>query len=107
VILYRSGVLRPAAVVASAMGGWPALAIIDDGQSLVFQIDQLAAGGTVSALALDRITALDVIEVIRVGLDMSLGVLGAELAARLVLEEDNRVYEPPRAVKSIDTGGRL
>jgi hypothetical protein len=107
VILYRSGVLRPAAVVASAMGGWPALAIIDDGQSLVFQIDQLAAGGTVSALALDRITALDVIEVIRVGLDMSLGELVDELAGRLVLEEDNRVYEPPRAVKSIDTGGRL
>jgi hypothetical protein len=107
VILYRSGVLRPAAVVASAMGGWPALAIIDDGQSLVFQIDQLAAGGTVSALALDRITALDVIEVIRVGLDMSLGELVDERAERLVLEEDNRVYEPPRAVKSIDTGGRL
>jgi hypothetical protein len=107
VILYRSGVLRPAAVVASAMGGWPALAIIDDGQSLVFQIDQLAAGGTVSALALDRITALDVIEVIRVGLDMSLGERVDELAERLVLEEDNRVYEPPRAVKSIDTGGRL
>jgi hypothetical protein len=107
VILYRSGVLRPAAVVASAMGGWPALAIIDDGQSLVFQIDQLAAGGTVSALALDRITALDVIEVIRVGLDMSLGELDDEHPQRQVLEEDNRVYEPPRAVKSIDTGGRL
>jgi hypothetical protein len=29
------------------------------------------------------------------------------VAERLVLEEDNRVYEPPRAVKSIDTGGRL
>jgi hypothetical protein len=107
VILYRSGVLRPAAVVASAMGGWPALAIIDDGQSLVFQIDQLAAGGTVSALALDRITALDVIEVIRVGLDMSLGERVDVDAERPVLEEDNRVYEPPRAVKSIDTGGRL
>jgi hypothetical protein len=106
VILYRSGALRPmAGAEPQSMAAWPVLDIIDNGERLVLQIDQRAAGGPIVALALDRVTALDVLDVLRVGLDLSLGELVDELHHRLVDIDDGTSV--PRDVETVETGHLL
>jgi hypothetical protein len=108
VILYRSGQLRPAAVERDAQYGlpsWPCLEVFDNGQRLILQIDQRPAGGTVCGLELDRISALDLLDVIRVGLDLSLGELVDELHERLVDIDD--ATPAPRDIETVGTNGLL
>lgn len=102
-ILYRSGVVRPAAIddndLELSAATWPVLEVIDTPERLVLRIDLRPAGGPVCAIALDRI-GLELLQAIMVGLAMTPG----ELVDYLI---DSAEGWQTREIEDVPTGGRL